>query len=73
MTSTPLHPAELLAWLSASCQRQDLPLIINDPATISQVAVLLGVHTRAPSKHPKRHPPTHNAPRIDTTTHPMAA
>jgi len=73
MTSSPIHPDELLAWLSASCQQQDLPVVINDRATISQVAVLLGVHAPAPSKHPKRYPSTHNAPRIDTTTHPMAA
>lgn len=73
MTSIPIHSAELLAWLCASCQQQELPLVISDRATISQVAVLLGVRTPAPSKHPKRHPPIHNAPRIDATTHPMAA
>ncbi len=47
MTSNPIQPDELLAWLSASCQRQDLPLLINDPATVSKVAVLLGVRTTA--------------------------
>lgn len=71
MTGTSIHPAELLTRLSASCRRQDLPLVINDPATISQVAVPLGV--RAPSKHPKPYPQTHNTATIDTTTQPMAA
>lgn len=82
MTSNSIQPDELLAWLSASCQRQDLPLLINDPATISlindpatisKVAVLLGVRTPAPSRHSKRLPKTPNAPTIDPTTQSMAA
>ncbi|WP_457062220.1 hypothetical protein [Mycobacteroides abscessus] len=36
---------EFTAWLQASCERQGVPLTITDPATITQVATLLGART----------------------------
>jgi len=30
------------AWLTASCQRQGVPVTIRDPGVITQVAILLG-------------------------------
>jgi hypothetical protein len=40
------HPAgtgrdEFNAWLTASCERQDLPVIITDPTALAAVATLL--------------------------------
>ncbi|WP_167668452.1 hypothetical protein [Mycobacteroides salmoniphilum] len=34
--------AEFTAWLTASCERQGVPVTITDPAVIGQVAALLG-------------------------------
>lgn len=34
--------AELLAWLTASCARQGVPVVISDPGVIAQAAALLG-------------------------------
>jgi len=39
--STP-HGAAFTAWLTASCQRQGVPVTIRDPGIITQVAILLG-------------------------------
>lgn len=33
---------EFLTWLTASCQSQNVPLTINDPAVIAHVVTLLG-------------------------------
>lgn len=34
--------AEFTAWLTASCERQGVPVSIADPAVITQVVALLG-------------------------------
>lgn len=34
--------AELLTWLTASCGRQGVPVVISDPGVIAQAATLLG-------------------------------
>ncbi|SKD28435.1 Uncharacterised protein [Mycobacteroides abscessus subsp. massiliense] len=41
-------PLEFTAWLTDSCERQGVPVTITDPAVITQVATLLGTHTRQP-------------------------
>lgn len=38
--------AEFTAWLTASCERQGIPLMITDPAVITQVATLMGTRTQ---------------------------
>ncbi|QZA10331.1 hypothetical protein K3U94_14260 [Mycolicibacter heraklionensis] len=39
----PLHErAEFVAWLMASCQEQQVPVTVTDPAVIARIAVLLG-------------------------------
>jgi hypothetical protein len=38
----PYSRDEFVAWLTASCQRQHVPVTISDPATIAHVATLLG-------------------------------
>ncbi len=43
--------AEFTAWLTASCERQGVPLTINDPAVINQVAVLLGQPVARRGRH----------------------
>ena len=35
---------ELTAWLTASCERQGVPVTVSDPSVIAQVAALLGHH-----------------------------
>lgn len=35
------------AWLTASCERQGVPVTIRDPGVITQVATLLGHHSPA--------------------------
>ncbi|MEB3063270.1 hypothetical protein [[Mycobacterium] zoologicum] len=45
---------EFLAWLTASCERNNVPAIVTDPTVIGRIATLLGavrpagltVHTR---------------------------
>ncbi|UGT90718.1 hypothetical protein LTS72_20985 [Mycobacterium ostraviense] len=53
--AVPLYErAEFIAWLRASCERQNLPVTVSDPTVIARVATLLGadnqeysaVHTR---------------------------
>jgi hypothetical protein len=34
-------PDEFTAWLTASCQRQSLPVIITDPTVLAAIAALL--------------------------------
>ncbi|MEU9806880.1 hypothetical protein [Mycobacterium sp. NPDC050853] len=34
--------ADFTAWLTASCERQGVPVTITDPGVITQVATLLG-------------------------------
>lgn len=38
----PYGDEEFLAWLTASCQSQNVPLTVNDPAVIAHVVALLG-------------------------------
>ena len=40
-TGYPATREEFTAWLTASCQRQALPVTISDPATLAAVATLL--------------------------------
>jgi hypothetical protein len=40
-TQCPTGRDEFTAWLTASCQRQALPVTITDPATLATVAALL--------------------------------
>lgn len=41
--AVPLHErAEFIAWLMASCQDQQVPVTVTDPAVIGRVATLLG-------------------------------
>ena len=48
-SARPYGHQEFLAWLNASCQSQNVPLTINDPAVIAHVVALLG----APSPQPR--------------------
>lgn len=34
--------SDLLSWLTASCTRQGVPMVISDPSLIAQAATLLG-------------------------------
>jgi hypothetical protein len=62
--AVPLHERpEFTAWLTASCQRQDLPVTITDPIVIEQIATLLGAN-------PKRRLPVHT--RHTGSTRPMS-
>jgi hypothetical protein len=41
--AVPLHERpEFIAWLTASCERQGLPVTVTDPAVIARIATLLG-------------------------------
>jgi hypothetical protein len=42
LSARPYGHEEFLAWLTASCQCQNVPLTINDPAVIAHVVTLLG-------------------------------
>lgn len=43
----PLHERpEFIAWLTASCQRHDVPVTVTDPAVIARIATLLGATHR---------------------------
>lgn len=42
--------AEFTAWLTASCERQGLPLRVTDPTVMTQVATLLGACTQQPRR-----------------------
>lgn len=45
---------EFIAWLTASCQRQNLPVTITDPTVIARIATLLGAHQRTQPASPTR-------------------
>ncbi|KEF99087.1 hypothetical protein K883_02094 [Mycobacterium sp. TKK-01-0059] len=51
--AVPLHERpEFTAWLTASCQRQGLPVTITDPIVIDRIATLLGANSKArPAVH----------------------
>lgn len=38
----PYGQEEFVAWLTASCQSQNVPLTINDPVVLAHVVALLG-------------------------------
>lgn len=39
----PLHERpEFIAWLTASCERHDVPVTVTDPTVINRIATLLG-------------------------------
>jgi len=62
MTGQPHDSAVFLAWLRGSCARQNVPVIVADPATISQIAVLLGVTLVADTaRRPAAAPPAANS------------
>lgn len=42
---------QFTAWLTASCQRQGVPVAITDPAVITQVTALLGASTGQLRRH----------------------
>ena len=44
---------QFTAWLTASCQRQALPVTITDPTTLATVAALLRKAKGCPSRHGK--------------------
>ncbi|WP_100467002.1 hypothetical protein [Mycobacteroides abscessus] len=37
---------EFTAWLTASCERQGVPVTITDPTVITQIATLIGTRTQ---------------------------
>lgn len=39
----PYERPEFIAWLTASCERQNLPVTVTDPTVIERIATLLGV------------------------------
>lgn len=42
--AVPLHERpEFIAWLTASCHDQHVPLTVTDPAVIARIATMLGV------------------------------
>jgi hypothetical protein len=41
VTNCPTGREEFIAWLTASCQRQALPVTITDPTVLAAVAALL--------------------------------
>lgn len=60
-TPQPASPArpydheEFLAWLTASCQSQNVPLTINDPAVLAQVATVLGYSAAKAESYDVKH------------------
>ncbi len=46
---------EFIAWLTASCQRHDVPVTVTDPAVIARIATLLGVTHRPQTAGYTRH------------------
>jgi len=54
--AVPLHERpEFIAWLSASCQRHDVPVTVTDPTVIARIATLLGADHPARSTGQTRH------------------
>jgi hypothetical protein len=52
----PLHERpEFIAWLTASCQRHDVPVTVTDPAVIKRIATLLGADRPARLTGQTRH------------------
>lgn len=64
---------QLLAWLSASCARQGVSVVITDPGVIAQAAILLAGNCT--SKPARQRDVALDAPRTATTqtSHPSTA
>jgi hypothetical protein len=45
------NSTEFIAWLTASCERQGVPVTVTDPTVITQVATLLRPHTQQARRH----------------------
>lgn len=54
--AVPLHERpEFIAWLTASCERQNVPVTVTDPTVIARIATLLGAsHPARPSAHTRQ-------------------
>lgn len=51
----PYERPEFIAWLTASCERQNVPVNITDPTVIARIATLLGTDRQARSSVHTRH------------------
>ncbi|KAA1430551.1 hypothetical protein F0402_13300 [Mycolicibacter arupensis] len=52
--TVPLHERpEFIAWLTASCHTQDVPVTVTDPTVIGRVATLLGADRPARAAKPE--------------------
>ncbi|MBL3749880.1 hypothetical protein [Mycobacteroides abscessus] len=52
----PLHERpEFIAWLTASCERHDVPVTVTDPTVIARIATLLGADRPPTSSGQTRH------------------
>lgn len=50
--AVPLYEGpEFIAWLTASCERQNLPVTVTDPTVIARIATLLGANPKTPPVH----------------------
>lgn len=55
-SAVPLHERpEFIAWLTASCVRQNLAVTVTDPTVIARIATLLGAARPAPPAVQTRH------------------
>jgi hypothetical protein len=54
-SARPYGHEEFLAWLTASCQSQHVPLTINDPAVLAQVATVLGYSAAKAESYDVKH------------------
>jgi hypothetical protein len=54
--AVPLYErSEFIAWLTASCERQNVPVTVTDPTVIARIATLLGTDRQARSSVQTRH------------------
>lgn len=51
----PYERPEFIAWLTASCERQNVPVTVSDPTVIARIATLLGTDRQARSSVQTRH------------------
>lgn len=51
----PYERPEFIAWLTASCERQNVPVTVTDPTVIARIATLLGTDRQARSSVQTRH------------------
>ncbi|BBY10913.1 hypothetical protein MMARJ_16530 [Mycobacterium marseillense] len=51
----PYERPEFVAWLTSSCERQNVPVTITDPTVIARIATLLGASHPARSSVQVRH------------------